>query len=233
MAITKINVGTIANDSTGDDLRQAFVKVNNNFDELDLRVVPQNEAANLGAGTGVFYSKEGAVLNFRTLIAGDNIALTSDGNSITITSPSTLSIASDSTALNISGANRQFGIKGGQNITTEVDATNIRVAIDPTDLIAQDTNPTLGAALNANTFNINSVGTLTATGITATSITGSLTGTVDGINVTEVNRLATGADYGGAVINSQSGIELLLALTAIDYGSLTSPASLTSDYGTL
>jgi len=233
MAITRINVGTIANDSTGDDLRQAFVKVNNNFDELDLRVVPQNEAANLGAGTGVFYSKEGAVLNFRTLIAGDNIALTSDGNSITITSPSTLSIASDSTALNISGANRQFGIKGGQNITTEVSATDIRVAIDPTDLIAQDTNPTLGAALNANTFNINNVGTLNATNITATTITGALTGTVDGISVTEVNRLANGADYGGAVINSQSGLELLLALTAIDYGSLTSPASITSDYGTL
>ena len=56
MAITRINVGTVANDSTGDDLRQAFVKVNNNFDELDARVVPQNEAANLGAGTGVFYS---------------------------------------------------------------------------------------------------------------------------------------------------------------------------------
>ena len=67
MSITTINVGTIANDSTGDDLRQAFVKVNNNFDELDLRVVPQNEAANLGAGTGVFYSKDGAVLNFRSL----------------------------------------------------------------------------------------------------------------------------------------------------------------------
>ena len=48
MSITTINVGTIANDGTGDDLRQAFVKVNNNFDELDARVVPQNNAENLG-----------------------------------------------------------------------------------------------------------------------------------------------------------------------------------------
>ena len=39
MAISRINVGTLANDGTGDDLRQAFVKVNNNFDELDLRVI--------------------------------------------------------------------------------------------------------------------------------------------------------------------------------------------------
>ena len=65
MAITRINVGTIANDSTGDDLRQAFVKVNNNFDELDARVVPQNSAENLGTGEGVFYTKEVNTLNFR------------------------------------------------------------------------------------------------------------------------------------------------------------------------
>ena len=34
MAIQTINIGTIANDGTGDDLREAFVKVNNNFTEL-------------------------------------------------------------------------------------------------------------------------------------------------------------------------------------------------------
>ena len=37
MAIQTVNIGTIANDGTGDDLREAFVKVNNNFSELDLR----------------------------------------------------------------------------------------------------------------------------------------------------------------------------------------------------
>ena len=31
MPIDRINVGTLANDGTGDDLRQAFVKVNNNY----------------------------------------------------------------------------------------------------------------------------------------------------------------------------------------------------------
>ena len=37
MAIQRVNIGTIANDGTGDDLREAFVKVNNNFTELDIR----------------------------------------------------------------------------------------------------------------------------------------------------------------------------------------------------
>ena len=32
MAIQNINLGTYANDGTGDDLRSAFTKVNDNFD---------------------------------------------------------------------------------------------------------------------------------------------------------------------------------------------------------
>ena len=36
MAIQTINIGTIANDGTGDDLRDAFIKVNNNFSDLVL-----------------------------------------------------------------------------------------------------------------------------------------------------------------------------------------------------
>ena len=34
MANSIINIGTLANDGTGDDLREAFIKVNNNFSEL-------------------------------------------------------------------------------------------------------------------------------------------------------------------------------------------------------
>ena len=34
MAVTSINVGTLANDGTGDDLREAFIKVNNNFTDF-------------------------------------------------------------------------------------------------------------------------------------------------------------------------------------------------------
>ena len=34
MANSIINIGTLANDGTGDDLREAFIKVNNNFKKL-------------------------------------------------------------------------------------------------------------------------------------------------------------------------------------------------------
>ena len=54
MAIQTINIGTIANDGTGDDLREAFVKVNNNFTELDTRDPEKTTGANLGSGRGCF-----------------------------------------------------------------------------------------------------------------------------------------------------------------------------------
>ena len=233
MTISRINVGNIANDGTGDDLRQAFVKVNNNFTELDARVVPQNNAANLGTGTGVFYTKEATTLNFRSLIAGDNMSLTSDGTSITITNNGNITVRTDGSTLSLSGAGRQFGINGGQNIDTSLSGSNVTVAINATDLIFQDKNPSLGAALDANEFNINDVGTLNATAVNATSVVGALTGTVNGVNVSELDRIVSGADYGLISDNITTSIELLFRATTIDYGSITAPSSLVSDYGTL
>ena len=39
MANSIINIGTLANDGTGDDLREAFIKVNNNFSKKNTGVV--------------------------------------------------------------------------------------------------------------------------------------------------------------------------------------------------
>ena len=233
MTISRINVGNIANDGTGDDLRQAFVKVNNNFTELDARVVPQNNAANLGTGTGVFYTKEGTTLNFRSLLAGDNMSLTSDGTSITITNNGSITVRTDGSTLSLSGVGRAFGINGGQNIDTSLTGSNVTVAIDATNLIFQDKNPSLGAALDANAFNINDVGTLNATTVNATSVVGALTGTVNGVDVEELDRIVTGADYGLISDNIITSIELLFRATTIDYGSIVSPSSLVSDYGSI
>jgi len=233
MTISRINVGNIANDGTGDDLRRAFVKVNNNFTELDARVVPQNNAANLGTGTGVFYTKEGTTLNFRSLIAGDNMSLTSDGTSITITNNGTITVRTDGSTLSLSGAGRQFGINGGQNIDTSLSGSNVTVAINATDLIFQDKNPSLGAALDANEFNINDVSTLNATAVNATTITGALIGTVNGVDVEELDRIVSGADYGLISDNITTSIELLFRATTINYGSITSPSDLVSDYGSI
>ena len=84
MAVELINLGLIANDGTGDDLREAFRKVNNNFEELDLRQPEQTTASNLGSGAGIFAQKSGYDLKFKSLVQGDNITITSTDNALTI-----------------------------------------------------------------------------------------------------------------------------------------------------
>jgi|LauGreDrversion4_2_1035121.scaffolds.fasta_scaffold97458_2 hypothetical protein len=89
MAIQIVNLGTYANDGTGDDLRVAFEKVNSNFTEIDNLSV--SNAINLGAGQGLFAGKQGSPilgdnLTFKSLVAGSNVTLTANANEITISS---------------------------------------------------------------------------------------------------------------------------------------------------
>ena len=84
MAIQPINVGNVVNDGSGDDLRTAFVKVNNNFFELDIRHGEQNTASNVGTGTGLYKDKVGVNLEFKSINAGTGISITPDANTITI-----------------------------------------------------------------------------------------------------------------------------------------------------
>ena len=80
MTIQTINLGTYANDGTGDDLRTAFEKVNSNFTAISSTVNIIN-ATNLGNGTHLFAQKNLANLEFKTL--------TSTDNSVTITNTDT------------------------------------------------------------------------------------------------------------------------------------------------
>ncbi len=82
MAIQNINLGTYANDGTGDDLRAAFTKVNDNFDYIDTFAVISG--TNLGAGAPVFKTANGGALQFRTIAAGTNLTVSYDGNVITV-----------------------------------------------------------------------------------------------------------------------------------------------------
>ena len=83
--ISTINIGNIVNDGLGDDLRTAFQKVNANFATLnnDLTIT----ASNLGTvGESVFKQKNGLNLEFKKLVAGNKIAITSSPDSLLITS---------------------------------------------------------------------------------------------------------------------------------------------------
>lgn len=84
MNISLIDIGAIANDGTGDDLRTAFIKVNENFVELDASIDASTVAENMGDGAGIFKEKVENELQFRSLAVEENLSITTDGDRIII-----------------------------------------------------------------------------------------------------------------------------------------------------
>ena len=83
--IQTINIGNIVNDGLGDDLRTAFQKVNANFTSLNASLTIT--ASNLGTvGESVFKQKSGVNLEFKKLVAGNKITISSSPDSLLIAS---------------------------------------------------------------------------------------------------------------------------------------------------
>ena len=164
MAIQTINIGTIANDGTGDDLREAFVKVNNNFTELSNRNPEATTGANLGSGgQGVFAQLSGSELQFKKLIGGTAVTLAADANAITISSTATglpsLQVFADNNNITLDANGNALTIAGGGTTTTNLSGTTITVSSITS--VQTDTDPKLTATLNAQTNDITNVGNMT------------------------------------------------------------------------
>lgn len=126
MPIQTINLGNYANDGTGDDLRTAFEKVNSNFNFLN--VENTTSAQNLGSGQVIFAQKSGNTLQFKSLVQGQNISLTSDGNTVTISGSGNLQSETSPTLggnLNMNG----FNIVGGGNIEALIYGIDVRTLV--------------------------------------------------------------------------------------------------------
>ena len=140
MAVQLINIGNIANDGTGDDLREAMIKINTNFEELDLRDDEQTTVSNLGdTGEGLFLRKNVYNLEFKKISAGANVTLTADDNKIVIASDSgvsdlTITADTGNVVLDNSAA---LTISGGADISTAIVAGVLTVAYTGvTDLVS-------------------------------------------------------------------------------------------------
>tara|TARA_B110000503_G_scaffold6030_1_gene8299 strand:- start:2574 stop:3104 length:531 start_codon:yes stop_codon:yes gene_type:complete len=120
MAVQLINIGSIANDGTGDDLREAFRKTNENFDELDLRQPEFTTASNIGTlGVGVFAQKSVYDLQFKNVVGGNGISVAAvAGNNVQIsTNLQGFLVISDSGSRNVDD-NTTLNIYGGNGIQT-------------------------------------------------------------------------------------------------------------------
>jgi len=224
--LQNINVGNIANDGSGDDLREAFIKVNNNLLYLENATLePLVEGNNLGgSGEGIYASKDPNTLNFKELIGGNNVSLSSNNDSITINSEGGISdilimVDDGHVTLDNSGDSvPQLDLFGGSLINTRPVMPN-RIFIDLEDrgILAYDQEPALSSSLEANSKNINNAGT-----ITADLFQGPIRGTVYDVDIRNINEYFDNNWEFGAIVPKQitSYIEYLTLTTDLDLGSI-------------
>jgi len=153
MTIQTVNLGSYANDGTGDDLRTAFTKVNDNTAELDLtRVV---SAANLGLGAEIFKEKVDKNLQLRKINAGINITVTQNANDITIATPDSINNLVEDTTPQLGGNLdlNSFNVIG----TGSIDIEGVVIADEFTGNVVVRNNSLTIEAYNTVTSDYNTV----------------------------------------------------------------------------
>ena len=243
MAIQNINVGNSANDGTGDDLREAFIKINQNFQELDLIAFQSEE--NLGSsGARVYASTDDNVLYFRRLVAGSNVTLQEFDNTIvvdTVFPTGNFVITGDSGSL-IAGPGLNYNIVGANGIVVGVSENTKTITID--GALVNETTPMLGGNLNANNrqiTNVNYIATLSivtpsvvATKVTLTDIQSSEPGSETVNYYNSLGRYIEGFDFGDFLSTANNSIlDWVINQVGVDFGSFVSPTPGTVDLGTV
>jgi hypothetical protein len=188
MALKTINLGGVANDGTGDDLREAFEKVVFNFNDLDLRTPEATTVLNLGSGEGLYASSNVDELQFKSLVGGNNVTLASTDNEITVNVDAGVTqfiVAADSGSLTVT-ENNGYTVQGGTLISTTVNGSNITIDSSALGSLEDDPAPKLAAGLNADGYNLGNVGLINATTVTA-NFAGDLTGNVHNIDIRDLN----------------------------------------------
>ena len=222
MAINSINVGNIPNDGTGDDLREAFVKVNNNFDEVESKLaqVPLSAANRGQSGEAVYAGTVDNVLEFKKITAGQNIVVSSNNDTVIIDSAGGITdilVLTDSGSLTVDGS-EAWTIGGGDNVTTRTSAGQLIIDVDANGILSLDSNPSLSSNLQANSYDIQNAGT-----INASAFIGPLVGTVDGYDVGQfAEYFDNNWDFGPIIdrTNYTSILQLIIKNYDLDLGSL-------------
>ena len=254
MAVQLIKIGNVANDGTGDDLREAFIKVNQNFEELDLRDDEQTSVSNLGdEGEGLFVRRNVYDLEFKKISAGANVTLTADDNKIVIAADSgvsdlTITADTGNVVLDDSAA---LTIAGGADISTTIVDNTLTVAYTGITDLVSDPAPRLSANLDAQSNNLLNVGTISSSGIAGPlsgnvtgnvvgnvvgnlsgDVVGNVTGLVHGIDIRNFFAIHA-ADFGRLTPTVTNLIEYIIYNTDIEWGSINTPNATRLDLGTL
>ena len=234
MAIELINIGNIANDGTGDELRVAFRKINQNFEEVDIRLGDAVEGENTGGGAGVFKERIDNDLYFRSLIAGQNVTVTENEASIEISASTDTPVITDSGSYILTtGGNLR--VLGGDGIETELDVSDNSIVINNTknSELSQDTSPELSATLDANFNDIEDVNVISANEFRGGSFYGTLFGSIANASTSDINNFFGNLDFGDINPTVTNLYDIVALHVDVDYGSIIDPAPYISDFGSL
>jgi hypothetical protein len=233
MPIQYINVGTIANDGTGDDLREAMIKINDNFEELDSRIVEETVIENAGTfGDGVYIGKnDQGIHELKRLVGGTNVSLNVGATTISIDAADSIGqliVGSDSGTVYVTNAENTLNVRGGTGIDVIKNgaANELLVNLGDRNILQNDTLPQLGGDLDANFKNI--VGANT---VTATTFRGSFEGNIWGYDVRTFGSYFQGFDFGAFRNQYNSSIEFIMARVDLDFGAITPEGGDTVDLG--
>lgn len=165
----KINLGNFANDHTGDDLRTAFTKVNENFNELQLQNGQANTISNIGLGVPLFKEKIGVDLRLKSLVEGAGISIVGEPNDVKIscTYNMIITVNSQNGSLTASSPTQALNIVGDRGIATSITGNTLTIT-DAKNMFTTVRADTGILVASSQTQSINIVG---QTGVT-TSISG-------------------------------------------------------------
>lgn len=239
MAIKTINLGTVANDGTGDDLREAFEKIIFNFNDLDGRTPEATTVVNLGSGEGLFSNKDDAELQFKSIVAGNNVTLSSDNETLTVdvdAGVTQFDIEADTGSLTVTEGGTVI-LAGGNLISTTRSGNTITIDSSALSRLEDDPAPRLANGLDANGNNLGNVGLINATTVTA-NFNGNLTGLIHGIDIRDINyfREADNSwNFGGIEATNVTNLwDLLFATVNVDFGTIAgNSVNVNLDLGTI
>lgn len=233
MAVQLINIGQVANDGTGDDLREAFIKINQNFEELDLRDDEQTTASNIGdTGVGIFSNRVNYDLQFKKLVPGQNIEVTDTGNTITLDVPAIglqqLVVSTDQGSIVLAEGDT-LNVVGGAGVRTTIQGNTLQIENTSSEIVT-DTTPQLGGTLDAQGNDIVNVGNIDASQVSGFFV-GNLQGNVNGVDVTVLTEYIEDFNFGELLQVINNPIEWLLSSTDFDFGTINTPELRTVDLG--
>jgi hypothetical protein len=219
MTLAQIDVGNTINDGTGDDLRSAFIKINQNFQTLDNVAL---SAINLGtAGAEVYAENVNGVATYRKLVAGTSVVLEQLENTIVINATpddSRFVVTGDTSSL-IAGNGINLNIQGANGIVVGAEENSSTITITGGVAVLTET-------LDADSNTIDNVGTLTAANMVPTNINGFDYNTI-------IGRYVEGFDFGTFNVNSSSILDWVIRQVGVDMGTFTAPNTMLVDLGNI